>query len=46
MAVKEFNPENIPDKGGYLLYNLDLDPIKDSFVNYFGIAIGPKGGNP
>lgn len=47
MAVKEFKPENIPDKGGYLLYNSELNPIKDGFVDhYLGVAIGPKGCNP
>ena len=47
MAVKEFKPENIPDKGGYLLYNSELDPLKEDFVDkYLGVAIGPKGCNP
>ena len=47
MAVKEFKPENIPDKGGYLLYNSELDPLKDDFMlKYLGVAIGPKGCNP
>ena len=46
MAVKEFKPENIPNKGGYLEYNYRLDPLEDSFVDYLGVAIGPKGGKP
>ena len=47
MAVKEFNPENIPDKGGYLVYNTELDPLKEDFaIRYIGVAIGPKGCNP
>ena len=47
MAVKEFKPENIPDKGGYLVYNTDLDPLKEDFtIKYLGVAIGPKGCNP
>ena len=47
MAVKEFKPENIPDKGGYLVYNTELDPLKEDFaIKYLGVAIGPKGCNP
>ena len=44
MAVKEFSPDNIPNKGGCLAYNLALDPTKDEFFQYFGVVFGPKGG--
>jgi hypothetical protein len=47
MAVKEFKPENIPDKGGYLVYNSELDPTEEDFIpKYLGVAVGPKGCNP
>ncbi len=46
MAVKEFKPENIPDKGGYLVYNSELDPTHEGFIKYLGVAVGPKGSNP
>ncbi len=47
MAVKEFKPENIPDKGGYLVYNTELDPLREDFIQkYIGVVIGPKGCNP
>lgn len=44
MAVKEFYPENIPNQGGYLAYNTKLDPTKNSFNSFMGVAFGPKGG--
>ena len=44
MAVKEFSPENIPDKGGCLIYNKSLDPTHMDFFSYLGVVFGPKGG--
>lgn len=46
MAVKTFSPDNLPNAGGYLAYNLNLDPTnKDGrFTKFFGVAFGPKGG--
>ena len=45
MAVKEFSAENLPDGGGYLNYNINLDPIRN-VGSYVGIVFGPKGGKP
>lgn len=46
MAVKTFSPDNLPNAGGHLVYNLNLDPTnKDGrFTRFFGVAFGPKGG--
>mgnify|MGYP003290174415 CR=1 FL=1 len=44
MAVREFTPENIPNGGGYIAYNRAFDPLKVNFLKYFGLAIGPVGG--
>ena len=44
MALKEFSPDNIPDKGGCLVYNEGLNPIGDEFKDYWGIVFGPRGG--
>ena len=44
MAVREFAPENIPNGGGYIAYNRAFDPLKVNFLKYFGLAIGPVGG--
>ena len=45
IAVKEFQPDNIPDKGGCLIYDEALDPTKDNIKKYIGVAIGPRGGD-
>lgn len=46
MAVDELSPDCLPKAGGYLAYNLKLDPTTELFNNYIGIALGPKGGRP
>ena len=44
IAVNKFSPENLPKKGGYLAYNQLLDPTQQTFCNYLGVALGPRGG--
>ncbi len=44
MAVKDFTLESIPKKGGYLEYNTQLDPTKETFKECIGVALGPRGG--
>lgn len=44
IAVSELEPDNLPKAGGYMVYNLAFDPVGDNFLKYFGIAIGPVGG--
>ena len=44
IAVNNFVPNNLPKKGGYLAYNLSLDPTQKSFRQYMGIVLGPRGG--
>lgn len=44
MAVKDFTLESIPKKGGYLEYNTQLDPTKETFKDCIGVALGPRGG--
>ena len=44
IAVKQFDINNLPTAGGCLEYNLNLDPTKEPFGKYLGIALGPRGG--
>ena len=44
IALRQFDVNNLPQAGGCLEYNLNLDPTKEAFGKYVGIILGPRGG--